>query len=70
MRKIIEDPNRVDLRLFLCGHIHESRGRTTSAGVEVLNVSSLDRDYETIRPPVVIDLDEHGFVNSVQGYDE
>ena len=70
MRKIIEDPNRIDLRLYICGHIHEARGRDTTGGVEVCNVSSLARDYETIGPPVVIEVDNQGFVESIQGYEE
>ena len=70
MRKLLEDPNRVDLKLFLCGHIHEARGHEIACGgVNICNVSSLGRDYSTASPPVIIDLDDVGNVNSVQGYE-
>ena len=71
MRNILEGDKLVDLRLYLCGHIHEARGHEVACGnVNICNVSSLARDYKTPMPPVVIDLDEDGFVESVQGYEQ
>lgn len=69
MRKVLESQRLLDLKLYLCGHIHESRGHEVGCGgVNFCNVSSLGRDYKTAFPPVVIELDEDGFVESVQGY--
>lgn len=71
MRKILESDKLADLCLYLCGHIHESRGHETACGgVNICNVSSLKRDYETVNPPVIITLDADGFVESVQGYEQ
>lgn len=59
------------LRLYICGHIHEARGmKSADGGVYYCNVSSLDRDYETINPPIVFQLDKNGFIDSVEGYEE
>ena len=70
MRKVLEE-RLAQLRLYLCGHIHEARGHEIGCGnVNICNVSSLGRDYLTAYPPVVIDLDADGFVDSVQGYEE
>lgn len=56
------------LRLYLCGHIHEARGmEIADGGVTFINASSIARDYETINPPIIIHLDEDGNVNSVEG---
>lgn len=44
------------LQIGLFGHIHESRGTEEYCGVTCYNVSTLDRDYQTIRPPVVIEI--------------
>jgi len=57
----------LNLRLYLCGHIHESRGvERADGGVTFVNASSLDRSYETLHPPYVIELDDDGFVESVK----
>lgn len=57
------------LRLYICGHIHESRGmEIADGGVYYCNVASMDRDYEKLMDPVIIDIDENGFVQNVQGY--
>lgn len=67
MRKITAGLN--DLRLYISGHIHEARGmEIADGGVHYCNVCTLDRDYETVRVPVVIDIDENGFVKNVEGY--
>jgi Icc-related predicted phosphoesterase len=48
------------LKLTICGHIHEARGlvRLLPDGKLYANVSTLDRDYKTARPPVVIEVNE------------
>jgi predicted phosphodiesterase len=67
MRKLTSE-KLTDLRLYLCGHIHEARGIEIADGnVTFINASSLDRDYKTIRPPIVVHLDDNGWVNSVEG---
>lgn len=67
MRKLTSE-KLTQLRLYLCGHIHEARGmEVADGGVTFVNASSLARDYETISPPVVIQLDDNGWVESVQG---
>lgn len=68
MRRVVEQ--MMFLRLYLCGHIHEARGHDQSGGTHFINASTLARDYETARPPVIIDLDEDGFVDNVQGLEE
>lgn len=71
MRKLLESDKFMDLRLYLCGHIHEARGHEIACGgVHICNVASLERDYEMTHPPVIIELDEDGFVKSVEGYEE
>ena len=71
MRKILESDKLAQLRLYINGHIHEARGHEIACGnVNFCNVSTLGRDYETVSPPVIIDLDDNGFVDSVQGYEE
>lgn len=70
MRKLLESDKLPTLNLYLCGHIHEARGyEIACGGVHICNVSSLGRDYKTVMPPVVIELDGNGFVDSVQGYE-
>lgn len=44
------------LKLTICGHIHEARGIVTLENKVYANVSTLDRDYETARPPMVFNL--------------
>ena len=59
------------LRLYLCGHIHEARGmEVTDGNITYINASSLARDYKTISDPILIQLDENGWVESVQGLDK
>jgi Icc-related predicted phosphoesterase len=45
-----------ELRLYVCGHIHEARGRLERDGVTFVNASSLDRRYEPVHAPVVVEL--------------
>jgi Icc-related predicted phosphoesterase len=57
------------LGLYLCGHIHEARGmEIADGGVTFINASTLDRGYEIVRPPVVIHLDENGWVQNVEDF--
>ena len=59
-----------NLKLYICGHIHESRGMQHADGeICYANVSSLDRDYETMRPPIIFHLDDDVNINKVEGYD-
>lgn len=71
MRRLLESGKLASLQLYLCGHIHEARGHEIDCGgVHFCNVSTLDRDYETVSPPVIINLDANGLIDSVQGYDK
>jgi hypothetical protein len=45
------------IKLVIGGHIHEARGIVELEGRIHANVSSLDRDYETIRPPIVFNVE-------------
>ncbi len=70
MRKLTSE-RLIELNLYLCGHIHEARGMEVNDGhITFVNASSLGRDYETIHPPVVIHLDENGWVESVEGIEK
>ena len=70
MRKLTSE-KLVQLRLFLCGHIHEARGEMVADGnVQFVNASTLDRSYSVVRPPILIDLDENGFTRSIVGLGE
>jgi len=58
------------LKLTIGGHIHEARGfkRLLLCDNKLYaNVSSLDRDYKTIRPPVVFEVNDLG-VEIESGY--
>ena len=50
-------PTLPDLRLFVCGHIHEGYGQVVRDGVTFVNASSLDRRYQPTHAPVVVDID-------------
>jgi Icc-related predicted phosphoesterase len=43
-----------DLRLVVCGHIHEAFGAHDLGGVPVLNVSVVDEWYDMVHAPTVI----------------
>ncbi len=45
-----------ELKLYICGHIHESYGMVNRGGITYVNASSLGRDYTTVQAPIVIDL--------------
>jgi len=66
MRKLTSN-KLTQLKLYLCGHIHEGRGvEVADGGVTFVNASSVDRSYKILYPAVVIDLDDNGGVNSVE----
>ena len=59
------------LRLYLCGHIHEARGmEVLDGGITYINASNLGRDYKTISDPIIVHLDENGWVESVEGLEK
>jgi Icc-related predicted phosphoesterase len=63
--------DRLDnLKLYVCGHIHEGRGVDYHGGVPIINASSLDERYEPRHPPVIIHLDADGLVDLIEGFDE
>ncbi len=43
-------------KVFVFGHIHESRGQTTIADIHCINASSVDRYRTQVFPPFVIEL--------------
>lgn len=53
LKRILELPN---LKVVICGHIHEGYGHAKIGNVDVYNVASLQRDYTTQNEPVVIEL--------------
>ena len=53
LRKAVE---RLQPRLHVFGHIHESYGRESRHGVAFVNASNCDRHYRPLNPPVVVDL--------------
>lgn len=70
MRKLTSE-KLIQLRLYLCGHIHEGRGmEVADGGVTFVNAASLGRDYETISKPIIIQLDDDAWVESVEGLDK
>ncbi len=46
-----------DMKLFVCGHIHEEYGTTTEDGVTYVNASICNASYEPINKPIVIDFE-------------
>lgn len=45
-------------KLVICGHIHEANGVYKIKNTTVVNASSLGRDYKTINPAYIIDVDD------------
>lgn len=45
-----------NLKLVVCGHIHEAFGEYQAGNVRVLNVSHVDDQYRPTNPPVEIEL--------------
>jgi Icc-related predicted phosphoesterase len=55
LRARIEDLRQ--LRLHVCGHIHEAYGSERHGDVLYVNASSCDLKYRPTQPPIVVDLD-------------
>jgi len=68
MRKVVDKMPL--LYLYICGHVHEARGVEELGGVTFANVSSLGRDYKTIQPLAIFDLNIRGMVQSVEGFEK
>lgn len=49
---------RIKPKLVLCGHLHEGYGDHEILGTRFINAAYYKDDYETIQPPVVVELDE------------
>lgn len=48
--------HRLNIRVHIFGHIHESYGETDMEGVHYINASSCDVDYRPVNPPIVYEL--------------
>lgn len=68
MRNQIDSGRFSKLKLYLCGHLHDARDQERYNGVLFCNVSSLDRAYERLQKPVMIDLDVNQ-AKVVSGYE-
>jgi Icc-related predicted phosphoesterase len=49
--------NQKTLKAWICGHIHEAYGVYRMWDVPVYVVSSKDRDYRSVNPPVIIEVE-------------
>ena len=49
--------NLPNLKLVVCGHIHEARGIYKDDKVEIRNVSLVNEIYDMIHEPDIIDWD-------------
>lgn len=45
-----------NLKLVICGHIHEAYGKYNIGDIDIYNVAHMDGAYEPNNPPVVIEL--------------
>lgn len=45
-----------NLKLHVCGHIHEAYGRVDTARASYVNACICNRRYQPINPPIVVDL--------------
>ena len=53
-RKYIE---KFEPEIWICGHIHEHGGENKQVNkTTVYNVAAMNRDYELVTPPTIIDL--------------
>jgi len=52
-----ELPRFKDLKLCVSGHIHETRGHTTVEGVLYVNPTRVNRRYEPVYEPYLVDWD-------------
>jgi Icc-related predicted phosphoesterase len=48
--------DELDLKLSVCGHIHESYGRLERDGTIFVNASQVDSGYNFVHEPITIDL--------------
>jgi Icc-related predicted phosphoesterase len=53
LRKRVE---RIRPRLHVFGHIHCGFGQAENSGVQFINASNCDENYEPVNPPIVFDL--------------
>jgi Icc-related predicted phosphoesterase len=45
-----------NVKLYICGHIHEAYGVVEKDSTIFVNASSLGRDYKTLHKPIIIEL--------------
>lgn len=55
---LLRELERVQPRLHVFGHIHESYGRMERDGTVFINASNLDHAYRLAHAPLVVDLEE------------
>jgi len=54
MRRMLHDhPN---IKVVICGHIHESYGHYRMRGIDVYNVAQLNLQYQPVNSPVEFEL--------------
>jgi hypothetical protein len=56
------------LKAYFTGHIHEGRGIAYFGDVPIMNVSSADRSYNMVHPPVITTLDANNNIDSIEGF--
>ena len=49
---------RIKPRLVICGHIHGGHGYFEHARIPIYNVSVVNEQYELVRSPTVIDIEQ------------
>jgi Icc-related predicted phosphoesterase len=54
---LLDAVRRVRPRLHVFGHIHEGAGQVHQGGVHFMNAATVDRAYEPVHAPIVVDLD-------------
>lgn len=57
-RELLAAIERIRPRLVVCGHLHGGHGYYEHEGIPIYNVSVVNDQYQLIRPPTVIDIDE------------
>ena len=48
MRYLVDQISEADLHTFVCGHIHEGYGRYNLDGVDIINASQMDLNYQSV----------------------
>ena len=56
LRKRVEALAAERLRLHIFGHIHSGYGQTNDFGVNFVNASTCDEEYEPTQPPIIVDF--------------